>query len=312
MRGAHILRRESVDLVIEGAASSSALGMLRYYYLLMMTVCLYATASGKPNTPDLFSDLSIQDKGHAALEKYRSYQWSGDFSFFIELRHMPRHGRDSIFEGQMWGTADEEGGTLQRFHLSPVGKEKREGVNLILKNGNDPYVISQKDASKQKKYRKLSGRELFEPLFEGLVYTPFDLQMPFIYWKYTFKGYERTKGRPVYTYIMYPPDSLKKDNPNLGVIRLSLDARFTVLVKIQVFDDKELLTKTFKINSFKKVRGEWIPKSIDLLDEHTRDKTRFNVVAAAFNLNLPRQLFSSHPLDSEMQPISIDTFEFLK
>ena len=93
---------------------------------------------------------------------------------------------------------------------------------------------------------------------------------------------------------------------------MSLDARFNAPVKIEMFDNKENPIKTFKIISFKKVGEEWIPKSIDLLDERSRDKTRFTVVAAAFNLQLPHQLFSPQPFNTVERPIPIDKFESLK
>ena len=290
--------------------------MFRYYPLLtavlILTAGLGLTSYGKPKALLLNPRVSAPENGHAALETYRRYRWSGDFSFFIEMRQMPRRGRDSFFEGQMWGTSVERG-TLQRFHLITIGKKERESVDLILKNGIEPYVISQKDNGDEKSYRQLSEKELFEPLFTGLVYTPFDLQMPFIFWNnYIYEGYERTKGRPVYAYLFHPPDSLKKENPELGAVRLLLDARFKAPVKIQMLDDAGNPTKTFKIISFKKVGGEWIPKCIDLLDERTRDKTRFTVVAAAFNLNLPSHFFAPQPLDPAIRPISIDQFEFLK
>ena len=290
--------------------------MLRYcrlmWAVLLLAACTAVPSIGKSKNLEIKTSVSDPEHGHAALETYRNYRWSSDFSFFIEMRHIPRRGRDTIFDGQMWGTVD-EGGTLQRYHLSTVGKEGRKNVNLIIKNGIDPYAYSHKDAEDEKDYHKLSDKELFEPLFAHLVYTPFDLQLPFIYWNnYVFEGYERTKGRRVYTYKFHPPDSLKEENPNLGVVRLSLDARFNAPVKIEMFDNKENPTKTFKIISFKKVGEEWILKSIDLLDERSRDKTRFTVVAAAFNLQLPHELFSPQPLNAVVRPIPIDKFEFLK
>jgi hypothetical protein len=290
--------------------------MLRYsrlmWAVLILASCATAPSLGKSKDLDINPRVSDPEHGHAALESYRSYRWSSDFSFFIEMRHMPRRGRDTLFDGQMWGTVDERG-TLHRYHLSTVGKEGRGNVNLIIKNGIHPYAYSHSDTEDEMEYHKLTNKELFEPLFARLVHTPFDLQMPFIHWNnYVYEGYERTKGRPVYTYIFHPPDSLKEENPDLGVVRLSLDARFNAPVKIEMFDEKKIPTKTFKIISFKKVGEEWIPKSIDLLDERSRDKTRFTVVAAAFNLELPHQLFSPQSLNAVARPIPINKFEFLK
>ncbi len=280
-------------------------------YALPLVICFTEPSIGKAKNLAVPSSINDTERRHVALEKFRSYQWSSDFSFLIEMKHMPRRGRETVYDGQMWGTVDKQG-TLQRYHLSTIDKEKvgRKNVNLIIKNGINPYVYSHDD---NEAYHKLTDKELFEPLFACLIYTPFDLQLPFIYWNdYVYGGYERIKGRLVYTYIFYPPDSLKKENPALGSIRLSLDVRFNAPVKIEIFDDKESLTKTFKIINFKKIGKEWIPKSIDLLDERSRDKTRFTIVAVAFNIKLPHQIFSPQTLNAVVRAIPIDDFQFIK
>ena len=297
-------------------ALGSAMGKMQYSILLIsvsvLSSSLAAQLKEKSESQFLEPDIDERAKGHAALESFRSFRWSGDFSFLIELKHMPRRGRSSLFKGQLWGTWVNSG-PLNRVRLTAVGTEDKDTRNLIVKNGNEPYVISQIDDDNEVKFRKLSDKELFYPLFAGLVYTPFDLQMPFIYWdNYIYEGYDRTKGRSVYTYVFYPPDSLKKENPDFGIVRLSLDVKFKVPVKIEIMDSDGIPAKTFKIISFKKVENEWIPKSIDLFDERSRDKTRFTVVAAAFNLNLPGKYFASQPLDLDTNPVSLDKFKLLK
>jgi hypothetical protein len=52
----------------------------------------------------------------------------------------------------------------------------------------------------------------------------------------------------------------------------------------------------------KKVGEFWIPKTFDVRDEVTREKTRFDVTAAALGLDFSRSLFEPAQLDDDIRP----------
>jgi hypothetical protein len=51
------------------------------------------------------------------------------------------------------------------------------------------------------------------------------------------------------------------------------------------------IVKSFSIVSLKKVGEQYLPKQADYRNEVTRDKTRFQLTAAALNLRLPAAVF---------------------
>jgi len=215
-----------------------------------------------------------QEKGARILREFRHQRLTGDFSFKFELRHMPRRGQDFAYQGQIWGTWNDQG-LLSRLQVNS-DDERTPVLSLLTQNGQHPQVwkyvsddpsaphTETGDMMDQSPARRLNETEIFDPILPGLVYTVFDLQMPFIYWTdYSFEGKGRAKGRNVYTYLMRPPSDLVAKIPELGAVRMSLDAQFKALVKAEVLDHQGKIMKTFKIMSFKKVQGQYILKKVD-------------------------------------------------
>ena len=259
-----------------------------------------------------FSDGGLdKEEGDLVIERFRRLRWSGDFFFKFELRNIPRRGRGSIFTGKMWGKSN-EAGPLQRVIISSTAREDPEIVDLISQNGSKPHIWVYSENS-DTPVRELGDDDLFTPFLEGLQYSPFDLQMPFIYWEnYVYEGTNRTKGRKAYKFIFYPPKSIAEKNPELGAVRVYLDAKFNALLKAELLDPEGRPTRSYKIIRLKKVQDQMIPWIIDLVDARTRNKTRFTVVAAAMNLQLPPSNFRPQELGKEPVEIPMEKFEFLK
>jgi hypothetical protein len=246
----------------------------------------------------------------AALDGFRDQRLSGDYTFRFDLRHLPRKGTAISYHGQLWGTWNRYG-PVTRVRVDPSLTDGGEVVDLLLKSGATPAAWA--FGGEGGVVRSLAGEELYQPLLEGIVYTPFDLQMPFVFWnRFIYEGETRRKGRQVFAYLMYPPDDAGEANGNIGAVRLFLDQKFNALVRAEILDRTGALKKTFKIVSFKKVQNQWIVKSVDLVDEESRNKTRFTVVSAVLNRKFLPRLFSSESLgEGPVDGLEAGDFQYL-
>jgi hypothetical protein len=248
----------------------------------------------------------------AALDAFRNQRLPGDFAFKFDLRHLPRRGRETVYNGQMWGTWNRFG-PLTRVRLDAPESEEAPELDFLIQNGVRTGAWSTVRSAEETEVRALHGAALFAPLLNDVVYTPFDLQMPFVFWKrFIYEGETRRKGRPVFAFLMYPPVELEGASERIGSVRIFLDQKFNALVRAEIMDPEGTLKKTFKIVSFKKIQDQWIVKSVDLVDEVMRNKTRFSVVAAALGQNFHPDMFAPESLGKAPEPaITPDAFQFL-
>lgn len=255
------------------------------------------------------SELDENTQAMLALEEFRTQRWGGEFSFKFELKHMPRRGDTSLYSGQLWAKWNIKR-PLTRIEVYGLPGQGIPSVKLLVENGPDPQAWSTgTGASPQVEI--LSDADLFTPLMPGVTVTPFDLQMPFIYWDhYEFEGTARKRGRLTYTYLMHAPEDIRALNQELATVRIFLDAKLKELVQAEALDAEGNPLKAFNILSFKKSQGVMFPKTIDFLDEQSRDKTRMRVIAAAFDRNLPDTLFVPSLLNEEAEPLPFEAYNF--
>lgn len=239
------------------------------------------------------------------LETMRMARFQGDFIFEFELRHFPRRGETVLYRGTLIGTWN-EAGSRTRIHIdgSPVGAlpdpEGQGEVRLLIQNGESSWIVQWDPDTGNSK--PLEGDSLFEPVVSGFTYTPFDLQMPFLHWRnYQYLGAERVKGRPAHLFFMEAPESLRENRPDLKGVRLAIDEDYLALLRVEMVDLNDQVSKSFRILNFKKVSEEWIVKSIDLVEEESRDKTRFRVLSAAMNIELPESNFEIEALGEPLE-----------
>jgi len=233
-------------------------------------------------------------EGTARLAAFRQARLQGDFCLRFELVHIPRRGDESTYDGVAWGTWNAQG-PLTRFQLRPAAAnagdepdpEKRDATTWewLVQNGPDPKIWVLAPGAKVAS--ELPPGSWHAPLFPGLVYTPFDLLMPFIFWtKFEYDGPERVGGRVADAYVMLPPDGAEA-----GPVRVALNREFNALVRAEQLDAARQPGRELDVLSFQNVQGQWLPKSLDLLNVAGRDKDRFAVTAAALNLQLAPALF---------------------
>jgi hypothetical protein len=137
----------------------------------------------------------------------------------------------------------------------------------------------------------------------GTDLTAFDLQMPFLFWSdFVFEGLARVRGRPAHVFLLYPPAEVTGRRPDLTGVRVYLDTQFNALVQAEQIGAENRTLKSITILDLKKVDEQWIPKSIDVRDELTRNKTRFAVTGAAVGLDLLATLFEPAALADPVLP----------
>lgn len=233
-----------------------------------------------------------QEEGVRRMAAFRSQRLEGDYCFRFELAHLPRRGDKTTYRGTMWGSWNEKG-PVTRFEISPseVSPESdSDVVELIIQNGLSPNAWMRRGRSGS--FNEIVGPALFEPVIPGVVYSPFDLQMPFIYWDgFTYEGPLRVQSRIAQQFLMSPPKGSLSDARGIGAVRIGLDDSYDALLRVEVLDGDGKQLSRFTVESFKKVQKQYIVKEITLKDYATRDRTRFQVKAASVGLILKPTLF---------------------
>ena len=262
--------------------------------------CAYSQASAQVRLggerASRFMERIDAEEGAQRLNTFRRQRLEGDFCFEFELAHKPRRGRTIPYKGIMWGSWNELG-PITRFRVSSARPKDGEsvdssvGVELIIQNGVTPQAwIRRNDGSD---FTLIEGEALFEPIMPGLLYSPFDLQMPFVYWKdFTYEGPTLVGvTRVAQQFLMQPPATSASAERGISGVRMGLDDTYNALWRIEVVNAESEVASRFAVESFKKVQEQYIVKRITLKDYTSRDRTTFEVKAAALGISLNRDLF---------------------
>ena len=254
--------------------------------------------------PPDFLQLSPPDpaEGRSVIESFRQQGIAGDYYLEFELRVIPRHGAEQVLPGRLWGSRN-AAGPVSRVSLRLPPADSRPGeMRLLIQSGPEPELWRWTEGSAGAA-TQLGAEALFEPV-AGTGLTPFDLQMPFLYWPdFVYEGLARMHGRPSHQFLFYPPVDVLQHNPGLRGIRAYLDTQYTALVQVELIGDGNQPLKSVSVLDLKKIGDQWIVKSVDLRDEATRNKTRFVVTAAALNQTFaPGVLDPAHLSDAAAIP----------
>jgi hypothetical protein len=246
------------------------------------------TSLGKPNRAD----------AQAAIEQVRRQGIVGNYFFEFHLRIMPRRGEERIIPGQLWGTQSGKG-ALSRVTLMLNGANGPGERRFLIQNGRESAVWRWETGGT---VQPLGAASLFEPIVADTELSAFDLQMPFIYWdEFEYEGLERFRGRPAHILIMRPPPAFTTKYPTLTGVRVHLDTQFNALVQTELLGAKDAVSKTVSLVNLKMIDEQPIPKTFDVRDEKTRNKTRFDVTAVALGLEFSRVLFEPAHLAEEVR-----------
>ncbi len=230
------------------------------------------------------------------LEQFRRSGWDGYVEF--NLRALPHRKREIVYQGRLWGGSNEQGAII-RIELKDTGGTVHR---FLLQNGEQAAVWRSTGGM----VSQVEPGALMQPLIPGVEITPFDLQMPFLYWPgVEVESVARVRGRPAYVFAFAPPAAFGTRNPNLKRVRAYFDAQFNAPLQVDLMAARDVM-KTTTLKDLKKVGEEWIPKSFDIRNNLTRDKTRFEVTAAALRLEFAPTVFSPAHLNEDVRAPAAD------
>jgi hypothetical protein len=271
----------------------------RFFFLLLFGLTLTAQAQPRFVPQPEYGQFGAPDQaeGRHVLEEFRAKGIAGDYFLEFELHVLPRRGDERVLTGQLWGTHNDQG-PLSRVVIATDAAKKTE-LHLLVQNGPAPIVWSWDGVDAA---RLLDVAALFAPV-AGTNLTAFDLQMPFLYWPdFAYQGLTRLRGRPTHQFLLQPPKDFAEKYPVLKGVRVFLDTQFNALVQVELVGHDGQTLKTISLLELKRIGEQWIPKTFDVRDEVTRDKTRFLVKGAALGLTLPCEVFSPEQLGETVNP----------
>jgi hypothetical protein len=288
-------------------------GHLLFFFLLALFLGTAANEAeaqrrGVQPRPIPYSELE-REQGIERLAEMRQMGFEGVHSFLFELRVMPRRGAEERFRGQMWGSRNRQGPVF-RYEIWSPGEQEKQTLRFFVQNGFEPEIWIYDTAAEQAAVRQLGREELFTPV-EGTDFTPFDLQMPFLFWEdFAYEGLSRVRGRSAHGFLVYPPAELAREFPWLEGVRMFLDAEFNALLGAELVGEGNEVLRSFNIIDIKGVDDEWIPKSIDYRDRRSGDKTRLSIQGAAMGLPEEPFPFSPQALEESFPVIPRERFSF--
>ena len=253
--------------------------------LLAGTALTLSAQSGRfrPSANYVAGGKADQAEGARILGQFHQAGVAGNYWLAFELRVMPHKGDERTVSGHLLGSRNNLGPITRLTLAGPGGivGEKR----WLIQSGPQPSTWLWSGTTDQT--NALTLAESFQPL-AGTDLTPFDLQMPFLYWPdYIYEGVAKVRGRPAHSYVLYPPADLAGVRPGLTGVRVLLDTEFQAFLQAELLGEKGATEKTITLLDLKKVGDQWLPKSIDLRNHMTRDKTRLTFTAVALDLTLP-------------------------
>jgi hypothetical protein len=254
-----------------------------------------------------------REEGERRLQDFRQQRLQGDYIFEFQLEHKPRRARTVRYHGIMWGSWNERG-PINRFKILPVSEQddssEESPVELIIQNGFEPEAWIRR--GERDAFEKVVGEALFEPVLPGLLYSVFDLQMPFIYWQdFTYEGPALIgASRVAQRFLMRPPAGYDFPGGSIQGVRVSLDDTYNALWRVEIINEDETIRSRFAVESFKKIDEQYIVKRITLTDYTSKDRTTFDVEEAHVGLLLDAALFrwsEGPPVETEeLIPIGSD------
>ena len=235
-----------------------------------------------------------QEEGRRVLAHFRQAGIAGEYYLEFDLRVMPRRGDEQVFHGRLWGSRNGQGAVSRVAVADAAGHERR----LLIQNGEQSAVWRSDSAGDTPR-----SVDSFEPLVPGVELTAFELQMPFIYWPdATLESVSRIRSRPAHVFLFRPPAAWAEQHPEISGVRAYLDTQFNAPVQTELLDRQGRVLRTLSLVDLKKIGDQYIVKSIDLRNDATRDKTRFQVTAAALGLEFSRVVFEPARLSEALPP----------
>ena len=267
--------------------------------VLLTALTGYAAPKGSTAPPLTQLGGSDPTEARTALELVRQQGITGNYFLEFQLRVMPRRGAERTIPGRLWGSHNQMGPVTRVSLTLPVKGTGTSERRLLIQNGRNSSVWRWDTGGS---VQMLGSTSPVDPLVPDCDLSAVDLQMPFLFWDdFEYKGLVRFRGRPAHVLIMRPPAGFAAKYPKVTGVRVQLDTQYNALVQTEVLGGGNAILKTLSLVDLKKVGEQWIPKTLDVRDETTRNKTRFDVIAVGLNLEFGKNVFEPVQLTEEMR-----------
>jgi len=209
---------------------------------------------------------------------------------------MPRRGAERLYHGRLWGARNERG-PITRFEVD-AGKGGPPH-RILVQGGSDAGIWVSDGPGKGYPEEKA----LLAPLVQGIEMTPFDIQMPYLYWLDVDRaGEKRIRGRQAFAYVFTPPAEFTAASPGVRSVKAYLDTQYDALMQSEVTGAAGRVAKTLSLLELRKVGDRWIPRDVDVRNEETRDKTRLSVTGVAVGIAVDPSTFDPSQLGVAAAP----------
>lgn len=161
-------------------------------------------------------------------------------------------------------------------------------VDYIFHEGHERKAW--KRVGEQNKFIMLNVDEIFSQLYEGILFRPVDVLMPYIYWEnYTYEGAQAFGIHSVVQkYLFGAEDDPSFLSKGISSVRLLIDSKYNHVRKIEYLNNSEIINQ-LSIVGIKKFENLWIISR--LIFKEKNDKTIFRVKEADIFLDDNRSLF---------------------
>ncbi len=216
------------------------------------------------------------------LAGFRQARLNGDLCLRFEIVHKPRLG-DSLapIQGTLWATTQGDAQFLRGEIKDAKGKSGFAFITMKSSKESRAW-ISRHGAPAQELDVKLP----LIPLAEGLLLTPFDLQLPFTHWPATAYLSTEKRRRPVHVF-----DALNQLGHEPAKVNYAIDHVYGVLIQASCFDGAGKKTRVLSVEEFSKVGEQWMLAACSVRDEGTRDADLLRITEAALGERFNRETF---------------------
>ena len=233
-----------------------------------------------PAAPDL--DQLTPEQGQAFLAGFRNSRLTGDLCLRFEIVHKPRLGESlPAVQGTLWAASHGSYQFLRGEIKDTQGKPALAFITIKSTKGSRAWV-SRRGAAAQ----ELDDKAPLIPLAEGLILSPFDLQLPFTHWPTTAYLTTEKRRRPVHTF-----DALNQVGHEPAKVNFAIDRIYGVLVQASCFDANGKKTRTTQVEEFSRVDDQWMLAACSVLDEATRDADLLRITEAALGGSFASSIF---------------------
>ena len=256
---------------------------VRWVACLIALSCL--AQSRVPSAPAL--DQLTPEQGQAFLAGFRHSRLNGDLCLRFEIVHKPRKG-DSFapVQGTLWASTQGEAQLLRGEIKDTQGKLVLAFITVKSDKVSRVWV-SRRGAQAQ----ELDDKAPLIPLADGLILSPFDLQLPFTHWPATAYLSSEKRRRPVHTF-----DALNQVGHEPAKVNFAIDHAYGVLIQAVCLDANGKKTRTMQVEEFSKVEDQWMLAACSVLDEITRDADLLRITEAALGEKFTPQTFEPSTL----------------